>query len=156
MGGVRWGLWAFVFVLVVLHFVLRIGLGLGHLAPDLLVVAVLLAAREVRAGTAAGVGLVLGILDGSVLPYSLGSSALVLTLLGFLGSRSRDFVAGDSLVFLALYLFAGKWLFDALLYVVSGSILRPDFASLLLISPVAAIYAATAGLLATAAYRAVT
>jgi cell shape-determining protein MreD len=151
--GSRGPLIALVIVLVVLHFVLRVGFGLGQLAPDLLVVAVLLAARELRAGSAAALGLVLGVLDGAVIPLSLGSSALVLTVLGYLGARTRDFVATDSLGFLALYLFMGKWLFDALLYVVSGAILRPDFSSLLLISPLAAIYAAIAGVIAFAAWR---
>lgn len=153
MGDLRWGLWIFVFALVILHFVLRIGMGLGQLAPDLLVVALLLAARELRAGMAAGLGLLLGILDGSVVPPSLGASALVLTILGFLGARTRDLFAGDGLVFVALYLFVGKWLFDLLLYVVSGSVVRPDIASLLLISPLAALYAAVAGVIAVSAYR---
>ena len=151
--GSRGPLVLLIVVLVVLHFVLRVGFGLGQLAPDLLVVAVLLAARELRAGTAAGLGLLFGVLDGAVIPLSLGSSALVLTVLGYLGARTRDLVATDSLAFLALYLFAGKWLFDGLLYLVSGAILRPDFSSLLLISPLAAIYAAIAGVIAFATWR---
>ena len=51
-GSARWGFWVFIAVLVVLHFVLRIGLGFAQLAPDLLLVALLLAAREMRAGSA--------------------------------------------------------------------------------------------------------
>lgn len=154
-GATRWGFVLFVVLLVVLHFVLRVGMGLEHLAPDLLVVALLLAAREMRAGLAAGLGLLLGILDGSVVPFALGATALVLTVLGFLGARSRDLVAGDSLLFLAAYLFAGKWLFDTLLYLVTGEILSPGASYLLLISPFAALYAAAAGLVGISLYRAV-
>ena len=157
--GPRWPIWTLVFLLVALHFVLRIGLGLGELAPDLLVVAVLLAAREVGTIAAAGLGFLLGVLDGAVVPFTLGASALVLTVLAYLGSRSREWVATDSLVFLALYLFVGKWLFDTLLYLVfyvSGHVLRPDLIALLVVSPLAALYAALAGLLATVAYRTVT
>jgi cell shape-determining protein MreD len=153
---VRWGFWLFIAILVVLHFVLRIGLGFEQLAPDLLVVALLLAAREMRAGWAAGLGLLLGILDGSVTPYSLGASALVLTVLGFLGARSRDLFAGDNFLLLAAYLFAGKWLFDALLYLITGSIFHPGASYLLLVSPLAALYAVAAGLVTLAAYRALT
>lgn len=153
-GSTGWGFWIFIAVLVVLHFVLRIGLGFEQLAPDLLIVALLLAAREMRAGWAAGLGLLLGVLDGSVIPFNLGSSALVLTVLGFFGARSRELVSGDSYLFLALYLFAGKWLYDTLLYTITGNLFRPGASYLLLVSPMTALYAAAAGLAGLAAYRA--
>jgi cell shape-determining protein MreD len=153
-GPTRWSYWVLIVLLVVLHFVLRIGMGLQELAPDLLVVALLLSAREARAGVSAGLGLVLGILDGAVVPFTLGASAVVLTLLGFLGARSRDVFAGDSYLFLAAYLFAGKWLFDTLLYLLTGKAFAPGASYLLLISPLAALYAAAIGLVSYAAYRA--
>ena len=149
----KWGFWVFITVLVVLHFVVRIGLGWEQLAPDLLVVALLLAARELRAGAAAGLGFLLGILDGSIVPFALGSSALVLAILGFLGSRTREFLSGDNLLTLAVYLFAGKWAFDAMLYVVTGAVFDRGGSYLILISPLTALYAAAAGLVATAVYR---
>ncbi|CAN5850698.1 hypothetical protein BH23GEM5_BH23GEM5_10360 [soil metagenome] len=146
---------AFLVVLVVLHFVFRVGLGLQQLAPDLLLVAVLLAARELRAGWAAGLGLLLGLLEGSVVPVFFGAAAFVLSVLGFLGARSREIFHGESAVFLVFYLFLGKWLYDAMMYGVIGIIGRTGPASaLFLISPLAAAYAAAAGLVAVAAYRA--
>lgn len=150
----RWGFWVFILVLVVLHFILRIGLGYAQLAPDLLVVAVLLAARQLRAGFGAGFGLALGILDGSVVPFNLGASALVLTILGFFGARTRELFSNDNYVFLALYLFLGKWLYDILLYLVTGKLFHAGALYVLLISPLAALYAAAAGLVALAVYRA--
>jgi hypothetical protein len=150
----RWGLWLFIVILVVLHLILRLGLGLGHLAPDLLVVALLLAAREIRAGWAAGLGLSLGIIDGSMVPFNLGASALVLTIVGFLGARTRELFSGDNYLFVALYLFVGKWLYDTLLYLVTGDLFSSGAAYLLLISPLTALYAAAAGVVALAAYRA--
>jgi cell shape-determining protein MreD len=153
-GQIRWSYWVLIALLVVLHFVLRIGMGLQELAPDLLVIALLLAAREMRAGWAAGLGLLLGILDGSIVPFTLGASAVVLTLLGFLGARSRDLFSGDSYLFLAVYLFAGKWLFDTLLFLLTGLAFAPGASYLLLISPLAALYAAAVGLVSLAVYRA--
>jgi cell shape-determining protein MreD len=147
-------LFALVASLVVLHFVLRVGLGLGQLVPDLIAVAVLLAARELRPGWAAGLGLLLGVLEGAVVPPTFGASALALTVLGFLASRLRDLFSGGGTVFLAFYLFAGKWLYDILLYLIVLVNARPGPASsLLLISPLAALYAAAAGLVAYSAYR---
>lgn len=153
-GNNRAALIALVVLLVVLHFVLRVGVGLGQLVPDLVTVAVLLAARQVRPGWAAGLGLLLGILEGAVVPLTFGASALALTLLGFLASRTREAFSGGGMVFLAFYLFAGKWLYDILLYTIVLASARPGPAStLLLISPLAAVYATAAGLVAYSAYR---
>ncbi len=155
-GDSRGALAVLVVALVVFHFLLRLGFGLGVFAPDLLVVALLVGAREMRAGPAAGLGLLLGILDGAVIPFALGNSAVVLTILGFVGSRTRQLVAGDSLSFLALYLFVGKWLFDALLAGI-GWLFPPhiavDLGALLLVSPLAALYAAVVGVAVVAVYR---
>jgi cell shape-determining protein MreD len=152
-----WSLAAFVVALLVLHFMLRMGLGLGTLAPDLLVAAVLIAGRQMRAGGAAGLGLLLGVLEGATVPENLGVLALVLALLGFLASRSRELFADDNYLFLAGYLFSGKLLFDGLLLVLSGSAFRPGaFTALFLVSPLAALYVAAAGLACVAAYRILT
>jgi hypothetical protein len=142
-------------VMVVLHFLLRIGLGLGNLAPDLLVLAVLLAAREMRAGAAAALGFALAVLEGAVVPFAMGALAIVFTLLGYLGARTRDLFPSDSLVLLAIYLFAGKWIADILLHFLAGRMIHPGGPStLLLISPLAALYLALTGLLVTSVYRA--
>lgn len=154
MNGTRWGFWIFIALLVVLHFVLRVGMGLEQLAPDLLVVALLLAARDLRAGWAAGLGLLFGILDGALIPFHLGATAVVLTLIGFFGARSREMVAGESLIFIATYLFIGKWVFDTLLFLLTGEVFGPTAAYLVLVSPLSALYAAAAGLVGISLYRA--
>lgn len=154
--GTRWQFVGFILLLVVLHFVLRVGLGLGPLAPDLLVVALLLASRRMRAGPAAGLGLPLGVLEGAMNPLLLGPASLAQVVLGYFGSRSKEAVAGDSPGMLVLYLFAGKVVYDVLVYLVlalegsAGSAVK-----LMLQTPLAALYAAFAGLAAVAAYRAV-
>ncbi len=152
----RWALAAMVVALVVAHFVLRVGYGLGGVVPNLLVIAVLLAAREMRPGSAAGLGLLLGLLEGSVVAATLGASALVLVVLGYLGARSREWLESDGFLPLALYLFVGKWLYDALLFLVlEVKFQAPPVSSLLLVSPLAALYAALVGTLVMAAYRTV-
>lgn len=154
--GTRWQFVGFIAILVVLYFLLRVGLGLGAFAPDLLVVALLLAARRMRAGWAAGLGFALGVLDGAAHPLTMGAAALPLAVLGYLGARSREALAGDSPVLLALYLFAGKWLYDVFVYVLlMRSNMEGPVSLLVLASPLAAVYAAAAGLAAAAAYRAV-
>ena len=152
-GRVGWGFGIFIAILVALHFLLRVGLGYGQLAPDLLVVALLLAARQVSAGSAAGLGLLFGILDGAIVPPAMGASALALTVVGFVGARSRELFAEDNYILLALYLFVGKWVFDTILFLGTREIFGSGAGYLLLVSPLTALYAAAAGMLALAVYR---
>jgi cell shape-determining protein MreD len=143
--GTRWQFVGFIAVLVILYFLLRVGLGLGALAPDLLVVALLLAARRMRAGWAAGLGFALGLLDGAAHPQTMGAGAIALCALGYLGARSREALAGDGPVLLALYLFAGKWLYDLVVYLLLMSDhLSGPLSMLVLGSPLAALYRAVA------------
>jgi cell shape-determining protein MreD len=153
--GTRWQFLAFVGVLVVLYFLLRVGLGLGELAPDFLVVALLLAARRLRAGWAAGLGLALGLLDGAAHPLTMGAGAVALAVLGYLAARSRDVLAGDSPILLALFLFAGKWIYDLMMWVLLLRLNLSGPVGMLGVSLLAAAYAAAVGLAAAAAYRSV-
>ena len=154
IGRVGWGFWVFIALLLVMHFLLRVGLGYQQLAPDLLVVALLLAARQLSPGYAAGLGLLLGIIDGALIPSTLGASAVALTALAFVGSRSRELFAEDNYLLVSLYLFVGKWLFDTILFFATGDLFRPGASYLLLVSPLTALYAAAAGLIGLTVYRA--
>jgi len=151
----RWPFALFVLLLIALHFLLRIGLGLEGTAPDLLTVALLLTARRVPAGWAAGVGLLMGLLRDSVNLTSFGADAVVMTVLGFLGARSRDYFVGESVLFLLVYLLLGKWLHDIAFHLISGGMATGEpFSSVALGSAIAAVYAAVAGVVALSIYRA--
>lgn len=152
--GTRWKFALFVAALVVLHFVLRVGVGLGFLAPDLLVIALLLASRRLRPGTAAALGFFLGLLEGAANDYILGSASLALAVLGYLGSRSREWLAGDDPLTLVAFFFAGTLLYNLLLYVllaISGA--GGSLMALLIPSLLASLYAAAVGLGASTLYR---
>lgn len=151
------GFWIFIGILVVLHFVLHLSFGLAASAPDLLTVAVLVGARQLSGGRAAGYGFLLGLLEDGVSLGAFGAAAVTQTVIGYLGARSRDLFVGDSLLFLALYLFLGKWAHDALYYGVAVGVRRGDpLTGLLLDAPLAALYAAVAGVIAIVAYRSLT
>jgi len=154
MEGTRWKFALFIAGLVVLHFVLRVGLGLGVLAPDLLVVALLLASRRLRPGGAAGLGFVLGVLEGSANPTVFGAASLALSVVGYLGSRSREWLAGDDPVTMVAYFFVGTLLYEALLYVLLALMGAGGSAMALAIPALfASLYAAAVGLGASALYR---
>ncbi len=149
--------WGIVVTLPLLHFLLHVGFGLGMGAPDLLVVGLLLMAREVRTGTAAGMGFAFGLLEDAFSILSFGANALSLTLVGILGARSRDLFVGETTTFLVSYLVLGTWLRFALHWLFSGEETRGEAVRVLLIqAPVAALYAAAVGivlLLATGAWQ---
>lgn len=149
-----WPFWVFIGLLVVLHFVLHLGLGIGPAAPDLLTVAVLLSARQAAGGAAAAVGFFLGLLEDAVSLGAFGAAAATQTVVGYLGARSRDLFVGDSALFLALYLFLGSWLQDALYYGLAAVVRRGGPVHALLVqAPIAAAYAAVAGTVAVLLYR---
>lgn len=146
----------FIALLVILHFALHITFGVGDRAPDLLTLAVLLAARQLTTGPATGTGFLVGLLGDSVSLSAFGAGALTQALTGFLGSRSRDLFVGDSVLFLTLYLFVGAWLQDALYFWVAPAVRQSAALNALLVrAPLEAAYVAAAGMIAILTYRAV-
>lgn len=148
--------WIFVGLLVVAHFVLQLSFGLGVWAPDLLTLAVLLAARQVTEGAAAGLGFALGLLEDAVSLGAFGAAAITQTVVGYVGARSRDLFVGESVLFLSLYFFLGAWLQDALYYWVAPSVRRGEpLERLLMYAPLEALYVAVVGVVAVVIYRTV-
>ena len=152
-----WPLWLLVGVLAALHFFLHLTLGLDGAAPDLLTVAVLLGVRPLSGGAAAGLGFGLGLLEDATSLGAFGAAAVADTVVGYLGARSRDLFVGESGFFLALYLFLGAWVQDALYYGFAEVVRRGDPVRALLVqAPLGALYAAAAGLVAVALVRSMT
>jgi len=139
--------WLLVGALVVLHFVLHVALGYGRGAPDLLTIGLLLAARDVGAGTAAVTGLFFGLLEDALSVLAFGANSVAMTLIGVVGALTRDLFVGDSRLFIFAYLFVGKWARDAIHWLVVGEALRPPFVDQVLAQgALAALYAALVGL----------
>jgi cell shape-determining protein MreD len=137
--------------LILLHFGLHLSLGLGEGAPDLLVVALLIGAKEVDIGRGAGIGFFLGLLDDAFSVLAFGANTFALTLVGLGGARTRDLFVGDSLLFLTSYLVLGKWIRDLLHWVAVGEGLRESFVDTMLIqSPISAAYAGLIGVVVIA------
>jgi rod shape-determining protein MreD len=142
----RLTIWIAVVGLVLLHFGLHVGLGVGRSAPDLLTVALLLAAREAGVGTAAGIGLGFGLLEDALSVISFGANAVSMAVVGVLGAITRDLFVGDSLAFLVSYFVLGKWTRDLITWLMMGPTLRPPFVNQVLVHGfVGGVYAALVG-----------
>ena len=139
--------WSVVVALVLLHFFLHVGLGLGRRAPDLATVALLLAAREVGMGGAAGIGFFLGLLEDSLSVLAFGANGVAMALVGTLGALTRDLFVGDSLTFLVSYFVAGKLVRDLSHWIMVGESLRLPFVEQVVVQgTLGALYAAAVGI----------
>ena len=144
-----WTFWAGVVLLAILHFLLHLGFGLGRIAPDLLTIALLVAAREVGMGTAGGIGTFFGLLEDAFSVLAFGANAMTLTVVGILGARTRDLFVGDSRLFIVSYLGVGKLLRDLIHWIVAGEAVREPFIHAMVVHTLpSAAYAAIVGIVA--------
>lgn len=138
--------WGVVALLVATHFLLAVGLGIQRGAPDLLLLSLLLAVREMRVGWAASLGLFLGALEDAFAVLSFGANALAFVVVAIVGSRTRDLFVGESGVFIVGYLALGKVARDLIHWLAAGEGARDPFVeSVLLQGGVAALYLAGVG-----------
>lgn len=135
--------------LIVTHLMLHVALGLGKVAPDLAVVALLLASRALGSAGGAATGFFLGLLEDAFSVASFGANVFAMSVVGALAARTRELFVGDSIPFLAVFLALGKWARDIVVWVVTDPNTRDPFNDAMLVEgPLLALYAAAAGLLA--------
>lgn len=105
-------------VLVVLHYTLRPVLG-WRIGPDFLLLATLVVAIRVRPGTAAMIGLLVGLVSDSIGTEPFGAAALALTVVSYGASWLQSTVFADDLMVTAMLFFFGEWGFDVIFYFAS-------------------------------------
>ena len=136
-----------VVALIVAHLLLRIGFGLRDVAPDLMLLALLVASRSLGPGGGAALGFGLGLLEDAFSMLSFGASVFALTLVGTAAALVRHLFEGRSLFFQFTFFFLGKWVRDQVAWLVSNPEGRDAFVDQALIaSPLAGLYLAVVGL----------
>jgi cell shape-determining protein MreD len=108
-------------LLLFVHFLFRPLFVRLPVAPNLLVGALLLATLRLRAGHAAALGFGLGILDAAMALEGMGWYALALTVIGYVGARSRDLLFADARFYVFGYLFVGTWIAEGALLLLGTS-----------------------------------
>src|ERR1700741_4916146 len=76
-------------LLVILQFTVRSHLGGDRVAPDFLLLALLIYTIRSEPGKSAAAGFVIGLLRDALAPASFGAGALAHTLVGFLSSWAK-------------------------------------------------------------------
>ncbi len=105
--------------------------------PNLLIGALLLGALRMRAGYAAFLGFTLGVLEAAMGLEGLGTISIVLTLVGYVGARSRDLLFADARHYVFIYLFFGTWIAEVSLVLAMPG--RPNLLGALVLAPVSAL-----------------
>ncbi|HWA57210.1 MAG TPA: rod shape-determining protein MreD [Gemmatimonadales bacterium] len=114
-------LWMVLGLLAVLHFAVRPRLGAPQVAPDFLMLALLLYAIRSRPGTAAVAGFLVGLAADAMAPSRVGAAALAHTVVGYLAAWGRAVFFPDNLFVNGLVIALGVWLRNAILLFASGS-----------------------------------
>lgn len=144
---VRVRVWVWVTVLFLLHFLLHVGLSYGRGAPDLLTLALLLAAREIGMARAAGLGLFFGLCEDALSVLAFGANSIAMTVVGAGAAATRDLFVGDSWLFLVSYVFIGKCVRDLVHWIAVGEALRQPFVEQVLVQgALQGLYIAAIGL----------
>jgi rod shape-determining protein MreD len=135
----RGRLWAVLGLLVILHFAVRPRLGSPAIAPDFLLLALLLYAIRSRPGAAALAGFLVGLAGDAVAPARVGAGALAHTVVGYLAAWGRAVFFPDNLFVNGVVIGIGVWLRNAIQVLASGP--GPDSLTrqLLVLAPLQAI-----------------
>ena len=106
--------------LVVLHFTVRERLGGDRIAPDFLLLALLIYTIRAQPGRSAAAGFVIGLLRDALTPASFGAGALAHTLVGYLSSWAKAVFFAENLFVNGCLFFAGTWVRNLIVLVASG------------------------------------
>ena len=107
-------------LLVVLHFTVRSHLGEDRIAPDFLLLALLIYTIRAEPGRSAAAGFIIGLLRDALTPASFGAGALAHTVVGFASSWAKAVFFAEHVFVKFCLFFAGTWLRNLIVLLVSG------------------------------------
>ena len=140
-------------LLLMAHFAVR-PLFNGRANVDFIVIAILFSAVRMRPGLAALTGFLTGLAIDALAPGSFGTAALVLTLVAFAASWLKAVFFADHVALTGLFVFAGKWLVDiAMTLLTGGASGASPVVTLVVWSPVSAAMTALSAVLLLTVFR---
>ncbi len=133
--------------LVVLHFTVRERLGGDRIAPDFLLLALLIYTVRAQPGRSAAAGFVIGLLRDALTPASFGAGALAHTLVGYLSSWAKAVFFAENVFVNGCLFFAGTWLRNLVVLLASGRLAGAQVGwELLVWSPLQSLTTAAVGI----------
>jgi rod shape-determining protein MreD len=107
-------------LLAVLHFALRPWLGSPRVAPDFLLLALMVYAIGARPGNAAIAGFLIGALSDSLLPVAFGSAMLAYAVVGYLAAWGKAVFFAENPMVAGAFFFCGVVVRDLLVLIWGG------------------------------------
>lgn len=133
-------------LLVLLQFTVRSHLGGDRVAPDFLLLALLIYTIRAEPGKSAAAGFVLGLLRDALTPASFGAGALAHTLVGFASSWAKAVFFAEHVFVKGCLFFAGTWIRNFLVLLFAGRLQGSQAAwELLVWSPLQSLTTALVG-----------
>ena len=145
--GNRAGFALVLLILLVLQFYVRPRLWDARVAPDFLVIALLIIAMGSRPGMGAIAGLVLGLVADSLTPARVGAGMLAHTMVGYLASWGRAVFFAENMLVHAGMFFAGVWIRNLIVVLASGTSGASILQEVLVTAPLQGLTTAVAGML---------
>ena len=153
----RWQLGAVLLLLVVLQFAVRPLIGdprIERVAPDFLLLALLVYSIRARPGQGAIAGFVVGIVTDSLSPTAFGAGALAHTVIGYLAAWGKVVFFADNLFVNAVFFFVGTWFRDVFVLLIGHHAQGSAFYwQILYLSPLKALTTAVAGVVVLLIFR---
>lgn len=132
-------------LLIVMHYTVRPLLA-WRSSIDFLLIALVFGSVRIRPSSASIYGLVLGLAADSLSLGAFGAGALAATIVGFSSSWLKAVFFADNFALNAIFLFAGKWVFDFVYILMARRMHGVEMlVQLVLWSPLAALVTAVAG-----------
>lgn len=133
-------------MLVLLQFTLRGRLGDERIAPDFLLLALLIHTIRSHPGRSAAAGFVVGVLRDALSPASFGAGALAHTLVGYLSSWAKAVFFAENVFVNGCLFFAGTWFRNLVVLLASGRLESAQLGwELLVWSPLQSVTTAAVG-----------
>ena len=134
--------------LVALQFSVRSRLGNEKIAPDFLLLALMIYTIRAQPGKGAVAGLIVGLMRDALAPASFGAGALAHTLVGYLSAWGKAVFFAENLFVNGCLFFAGTWLRNLVVSLASGTLQGGQLGwELLVWSPLQSLTTAVTGML---------
>jgi rod shape-determining protein MreD len=140
-------------LLVGLQFYVRPRLGNPHVAPDFLMLGLMIFAIRSRPGAAAFAGFLIGFASDALTPARFGAAMLANTLVGYAAAWGRAVFFADNLLVNAGFIAVGVWLRDLLVLMASGTGGKELAVQLGVWSPLMALSTAATGIVVLTVFR---
>jgi len=138
---------------IVLHYTVRPLLA-WRVSIDFLLIALVFGSVRMRPAAAAVFGLVLGLATDSLALGAFGAGALAATIVGFASSWLKAVFFADNFALNAIFMIAGKWVFDLVYILMSRRMHGLEMVAQLVIwTPLTALVTALAGVMVVTLFR---